>query len=82
MSGVASRNAKRAASLCDRPTSRPPPIDAPEREKPGMSAIDWTAPTVNPCPQPTVLRDPFVVVVGHDRSPPPQRLGAEEHQRR
>jgi len=40
MIGVASRNAKRAASLCERPTSSPPPIAAPEREKPGMSAID------------------------------------------
>ena len=45
MIGVARRNAKRAASLCERPTSRPPPIDAPEREKPGMSAIACAAPT-------------------------------------
>ena len=36
MIGVASRKAKRAASLCDSPTSRPPPIEAPEREKPGI----------------------------------------------
>ena len=39
MIGVASRNASRAASLCERPTRRPPAIVAPERENPGMSAI-------------------------------------------
>ena len=54
MIGVARRNAKRAASLCESPTSRPPPIAAPEREKPGMSAIAWAAPTAPACPQPTV----------------------------
>ena len=35
MIGVASRNANRAASLFESPASRPPPIVAPEREKPG-----------------------------------------------
>ena len=45
MIGVASRKAKRAASSLESPTSRPPAIVAPEREKPGMSAIAWAAPT-------------------------------------
>ena len=44
MIGVASRNANRAASLFESPTSRPPPIVAPEREKPGISASAWAAP--------------------------------------
>ena len=44
MIGVASRKAKRAASLCERPTRSPPPIDAPEREKPGTSASACAAP--------------------------------------
>ena len=44
MIGVASRNAKRAASSLESPTSRPPPIVAPEREKPGISAIACAAP--------------------------------------
>ena len=35
MIGVASRKAKRAASLCESPTRRPPAIAAPEREKTG-----------------------------------------------
>src|ERR1044072_4220130 len=47
MIGVASRNAKRAASLFDSPASRPPPIVAPEREKPGISASAWAAPIPN-----------------------------------
>ena len=49
MIGVASRKAKRAASLFERPTSRPPPIVAPEREKPGISASACAAPTPNAC---------------------------------
>ena len=44
MIGVASRNAKRAASSFESPASRPPPIVAPEREKPGMSASACAAP--------------------------------------
>ena len=47
MIGVASRNAKRAASRWESPTSRLPPIVAPAREKPGMSAIACAAPTAN-----------------------------------
>ena len=44
MIGVASRNAKRAASSLESPASRPPPIVAPEREKPGSSASACAAP--------------------------------------
>ena len=44
MIGVASRNEKRAASSLERPVSRPPPIEAPLRENPGISAIAWAAP--------------------------------------
>src|SRR5919197_876895 len=53
MIGVASRNAKRAASLFDSPTSRPPPIVAPEREKPGIRASACAVPTPKAPRQPT-----------------------------
>jgi len=39
MIGVASKNAKRAASSLESPARRPPDIAAPEREKSGRSAI-------------------------------------------
>ena len=44
MIGVASRKANRAASLFERPIKRPPPIVAPEREKPGINASACAAP--------------------------------------
>src|SRR5439155_616470 len=47
MIGVASRKANRAASSFESPIRRPPPIVAPEREKPGISASACAAPTLN-----------------------------------
>jgi hypothetical protein len=44
MVGIESRNEKRTAAARERPTSRPPMIEAPERETPGMSAVDWATP--------------------------------------
>jgi hypothetical protein len=46
MIGVARRNAKRAASLFERPTSKLPPIVIPEREMPGISAAACSEPTM------------------------------------
>src|SRR3954452_24914909 len=44
MIGVASRKAKRAASSLESPASRPPPMLAPERDSPGISARACAAP--------------------------------------
>ena len=46
MTGVASRNEKRAASRCDRPRARPPTIEMPEREMPASSAKVWKNPMI------------------------------------
>ncbi len=48
MIGVASRNENRAASSLLNPTSSPPPIVAPERLNPGISAMHCEMPTKNP----------------------------------
>ena len=53
MIGVASRKAYLAASMFESPVRRPPPIDAPEREKPGINAIACAAPTPVASFQPT-----------------------------
>ena len=45
MIGVARRKANRAASSFDSPTSSPPAIVAPDREKPGISASACAEPT-------------------------------------
>ena len=82
MIGVASRNAKRAASLFESPTRRPPPIVAPEREKPGISASACAAPTPTACAPADLARDPRVVVVVGLRRAAPEHLGAVEEQRR
>src|SRR4051794_21995029 len=44
ITGVASRNEKRAASSLDSPARRPPAMAAPEREKPGSSASACAVP--------------------------------------
>ena len=80
MIGVASRKANRAASLCESPMSRPPPIVAPEREKPGISAIACAAPTKNAPRQRDGARDARVVLVVRDRRAPAQQLGAVEQE--
>ena len=80
MIGVASRNAKRAASLFESPTQRPPPIVAPEREKPGISAMRLGG-ADREAPAPGDLPGDARVVVGclRLRRAAPQALGAVEH---
>ena len=78
MIGVASRKAKRAASSFERPTSRPPAIVAPEREKPGISAIACAAPTKNATTPGNGASDARVVVHLGDGCAPAQQLGAVE----
>ena len=45
MTGVAKRKARRAAAAWRSPTSKPPTMVTPEREKPGSRAMDWIRPT-------------------------------------
>ena len=80
MIGVASRNAKRAASSFESPASRPPPIVAPEREKPGISASACAAPTPSASRHADACGDARVPPsasssVGHDGRAAPQALG-------
>ena len=81
MIGVASRKANRAASSFDSPARRPPPIVAPDREKPGISASACADPTPDRFLPADALDDPLVrVALLLDRRAPPQQLGAVEEE--
>ena len=45
--GTASRKENSAATLRSNPKIRPPIIDAPDREVPGIMARDWKTPIKN-----------------------------------